>query len=145
METDNLFFLKTIILLLTILSLLGICVLFLLSFFEPSSGPLYFICAAGVLLLIGFFFIFVHFYERKSDRHRIRFSGIKRFLGISIRVIILCISIATLIASFVLFLVFANYYFLVNSGCLTAYIMIIFLIEIFLRILMPLAGFSQYS
>ncbi|HEQ72310.1 MAG TPA: hypothetical protein ENN69_07465 [Spirochaetia bacterium] len=130
---------------LTTLSLAAILGLFMLGFFFPESGPFYIMCAAGVLVIVGVLFAVLSFLERRSEHYQLMLTGARRYLSITLRVVLLSAGIVSLMASLTFYFLTWNSYFLVMTGCLVAFIMVIILIELFLRILLPLAGVNPRS
>jgi hypothetical protein len=122
---------------------LAIVFLFILSFVYPRQGATFIIYAAVALLLIGILFVVVHFVERKNENYQFALSGLHNYLSISIKFVLTVYSGLALLVSFAFFLFSGNTSFLLNSGCFIAFTMIIILIELFIRILLPLAGIDQ--
>jgi hypothetical protein len=127
----------------TTVALATIIFFFSLSFIEPAQGPLYIIYAACALIFIGTLFVMVHFLERKNDAFQYALVHLHRYLSFSIRIFLTVLSILTLIGSFILFIITSQKEYFINCGCFIAFIMIIILIELFIRILLPLAGLDQ--
>ena len=125
------------------LALFAVMFLFGLSFWLPQRGPEFLIYAACGLVFIGMLFVIVHFLERKNDAYQYALAHLHRYLSFIIRVFLSVLGIAALLASFIFFLVLSQKEYFINCGCFIAFVMIIILIELFIRILLPLAGVDQ--
>ena len=125
------------------LALMSIVFFFGLSFLYPGQGPFHLIYASGILAFIGALFVIIHFLERKNDSFQYALIHIHRYLSFSLRYFLTLLSIIALLTSFVIFIVTSKKEYFVNCGCFIAFIMIILLIELFIRILLPLAGLDQ--
>ena len=86
--------------------------------------------------------IFLYLLEKRQGQNYNRLSSTKKYLSVTLHVICLASSILALLVSLFFFFLTTNSYFLVNSGCIVAVTMVIILIELFLRILLPLAGIN---
>ncbi len=99
--------------------------------------------SALALLGIGVLFVIVHLIEQKNENNQFALSGLHHFISISIKFILTIGSVLALLVSFSMFIFSGNTHFLLNSGCFVAFTMIILLIELFTRILLPLAGVDE--
>ncbi|RPJ08021.1 MAG: hypothetical protein EHM28_05465 [Spirochaetaceae bacterium] len=122
------------------LCILGIFYLFTLCFFIPESGPLFMIMASCLVLFIGFFLIVLYYLEKKYENLKNKLSFLRNYLMISLRIILIGGSILVAIVLVVFGIVTGNGYYFLNAGCLVAFIMVILLIELVIRVLLPLAG-----
>ena len=134
---------KWIIGIVNTLALAGIMFFFGMSFFNPDKGPLFIIYASCVLVVVGMMFVIVHFIERKNDTYQYALMHLHRYLSFSLRFLLTLLGVIALVTSFIWFLVTLEKSYFINCGCLVAFIMIIILIELFIRILLPLAGVDQ--
>jgi hypothetical protein len=126
------------------LALAAIVLFFGLSFVYPDRGPVFLIGAAGALVSLGAFFVIVHFLERRSEAVQFALVNLHRYLSFSIRILLVIATIIALVASFAFFIVVADSHYFINCGCYIAFLMIIILIELFIRILLPLGGVDQH-
>ncbi|MBN2351853.1 MAG: hypothetical protein JXD23_04720 [Spirochaetales bacterium] len=116
---------------------------FVLSFFFPHEGTRWIIIAAISLLVIGLMLIFIHFLERRSGKNQFALAALHRFLSVTIKYVLTACGLAAFFTSIGFFIISGNMNFLLNSGCFIAFTMIIILVELFIRIILPLAGVDQ--
>ncbi len=125
------------------LALASIAFLFVLAFIFPRQGTRWIIFSAISLLFIGMMLVFIHFLERKSENHQFALAALHRFFSVTIKYVLTACGLAAFLASVGFFIFSGNMNFLLNSGCFIAFTMIIILVELFIRIILPLAGVDQ--
>jgi hypothetical protein len=127
----------------TVVFVLLIIVLFLLTFIRIKEGPNLMIFATFTLISIGVLYVLVHILEHQNETYLFILSKLHKFISIVLNYILLTLSSLLFFSSILIYLATNKFNYLLNSGCFIAFIMVIILIDLFIRILLPLIGFDH--
>ncbi|MBN1525045.1 MAG: hypothetical protein JW904_11210 [Spirochaetales bacterium] len=122
------------------ISILGILFLFTVMHFFPEHGPVLMILSTVLLLFIGFLFIILFFLEKRNLEKKLAFRFLRQYFTVTLRFIMIISSAIELVILLVSGIIRSNGYLFISAGCIVAFIMVILLIELVIRILLPLSG-----
>jgi hypothetical protein len=134
---------RLVIFILTIGFLLFIGVLFFLTFIRFKEGPRLLIYATLTLIFLGILYVIIHILEHQNETYLYILAKLHKFISIALNYVLLIISSLLFFFSIIVYVATNNFSYLLNSGCFVAFIMVIILINLFIRILLPLIGYDH--